>query len=114
MWVTVAIAVVLVCLIWSLTGRRKGLPPGPPCFPIIGNVGLFKPSESTQAHRKLREIYGDVYSVMVFHKPMIIVNGFQRIRELLVKHGDVLSERPKVFPSEVIAKRRGTLYRIIL
>ncbi|XP_055997286.1 cytochrome P450 2C15-like [Ostrea edulis] len=110
MWVTVAIVVVLVCLIWSLTGRRKGLPPGPPCFPIIGNVGLFKPSESTQAHRKLREIYGDVYSVMVFHKPMIIVNGFQRIRELLVKHGDVLSERPKVFPSEVIAKRRGLVW----
>lgn len=108
MWVTVAIVVVLLCLIWALTGRPKGLPGGPTCFPIIGNIGLFKPSEATQAHRKFRKIYGDFYSLMIFNRPVIFISGFDNIRQLLVKHGEMFSERPRVYPSEVIAKRKGT------
>ncbi|XP_061185640.1 cytochrome P450 2C20-like [Saccostrea echinata] len=107
MWVTLAIVCVLVFLIWSLTGRRKGLPPGPTCYPIIGNVGLIKPSEAVKDHRRLRKIYGDFYSLMIFHRPVIFIHGLHNIRELLVKHGDVFSDRPKVFPSEVLAKRKG-------
>lgn len=107
MWITVAIVVVLVALIWRLTGRPKGLPPGPTCYPVIGNVGLFKPSEATQAHRKLRKQYGDFYTLMIFHKPVIFISGFQHIREILVKHGEVFSERPRVYTSEIIAKRKG-------
>ncbi|XP_048747498.2 cytochrome P450 2C8-like [Ostrea edulis] len=110
MWVTIAIVLVLISLIWSLTGRRKGLPPGPTCYPIIGNVGLIKPSEAVQGHRRLRKIYGDIYTVMIFHKPMIVVHGYQNIRELLVKHGDTFSERPKIFVSEVIAKGKGLVW----
>lgn len=107
MWVTVAIVVVLLCLIWALTGRPKGLPAGPTCFPIIGNIGLFRPSEATQAQRKFRKIYGDFYSLMIFNRPVIFICGFDNIRQLLVKHGDMFSERPRVYPSEVIAKRKG-------
>lgn len=107
MWVTLAIVCVLVCLLWSLTGRRKGLPPGPTCYPIIGNVGLIRPSEAVKDHRRLRKIYGDFYSLMIFHRPVIFIHGLHNIRELLVKHGDVFSDRPRVFPSEVLAKRKG-------
>ena len=108
MWITLAIVVVLFALIWAVTGRPKGLPPGPTCYPVIGNVGLFKPTEATQAHRKLRQQYGDFYTLMIFHKPVIFISGFHHIRELLVKHGDVFSERPRVYTSEIIAKRKGT------
>ncbi|XP_056011253.1 cytochrome P450 2U1-like isoform X2 [Ostrea edulis] len=110
MWVTIAIVLLLVSLIWSLTGRRKGLPPGPTCYPIIGNVGLFKPSEAVQAHRRLRNMYGDIYTVMIFHKPMIVVHGYQNIRELFLKHGDMFSERPNAYPAEVIAKKKGLVW----
>ena len=108
MWITLAIVVVLFALIWAVTGRPKGLPPGPTCYPVVGNVGLFKPTEATQAHRKLRQQYGDFYTLMIFHKPVIFISGFHHIRELLVKHGDVFSERPRVYTSEIIAKRKGT------
>ncbi|XP_061185633.1 cytochrome P450 2E1-like [Saccostrea echinata] len=110
MWITVAIIVVLVCLIWGLSRRPKGLPSGPTCYPIIGNVGLFKPSEAPKAHRRLRKIYGDIYSLMFFYKPMIIVHGYHHIREILAKHGDVFSERPRVLPSVAIAKGKGLVW----
>ncbi|XP_048747497.2 cytochrome P450 2C25-like isoform X2 [Ostrea edulis] len=110
MWVVVVIGFLLVSLIWSLTGRRKGLPPGPTCYPIIGNVGIIKPSEAVQSHRRLRKIYGDIYTVMIFHKSMIFVHGYHNIRNLLLKNGDLLSERPNVYPAEVITKRKGLVW----
>ncbi|XP_062612895.1 cytochrome P450 2C15-like [Saccostrea cucullata] len=110
MWVTVAIIVVLVCLICGLSKRPRVLPPGPTSYPFIGNVGLFKPSEAPKAHRKLRKIYGDIYSLMIFYKPIIVVHGYHHIRELLAKHGDVFSERPKILPTVAIAKGKGLLW----
>ncbi|XP_052702727.1 cytochrome P450 2C14-like [Crassostrea angulata] len=110
MWVTVAIVVVLIALIWRYTGRPKGLPPGPTCYPIIGNVGLFKPSEAIQAHRKLRKKYGDIYTIMTFHKPMIAVHGYENIRELLVKHGDLFSDRPLTIMNGVFNKGKGLIW----
>ncbi|XP_061184491.1 cytochrome P450 2B4-like [Saccostrea echinata] len=101
MWVTLTIVFVLLCLIWSLTGRPKGLPPGPTCYPIIGNVGIFKPSEGLEAHRRLRKIYGDIYTIMIFHKPIIFVHGFNDIRALLAKHGDIFSERPRCLGTDL-------------
>ncbi|XP_061185656.1 cytochrome P450 2B4-like [Saccostrea echinata] len=109
MWVTLAIVIVLICLIWSLTGRPKGLPPGPTCYPVIGNVGIFKPSEAVKAHRRLRKIYGDIYTIMIFHKPIIFVHGFDNIRALLVQHGDVFSERPRSLATD-LAERNGVVW----
>ncbi|XP_062577799.1 cytochrome P450 2B4-like [Saccostrea cucullata] len=109
MWVTLAIVVILLSLIWSLTGRPKGLPPGPTCYPIIGNVGLFKPSEALKAHRRLRKIYGDIYTIMIFHKPIIFVHGFDNIRALLVKHGDIFSERSRSLGTD-LAEGNGIVW----
>jgi hypothetical protein len=113
MWVAIAIVLVLVSLIWSLTGRRKGLPPGPTCYPIIGNVGVFKPSDAVQGHRRLRKTHGDIYTIMIFHKPMIVVHGYHHIRELFLKHGDMFSERPNVYSTVVVAKKKGNSYQSI-
>ncbi|XP_062602729.1 cytochrome P450 2B4-like isoform X3 [Saccostrea cucullata] len=109
MWEALAIVAVLLSLIWSLTGRPKGLPPGPTCYPIIGNVGIFKPSEGLKAHRRLRKIYGDIYTIMIFHKPIIFVHGFDNIRALLVKHGDATSERPRSLSSD-LAQGNGVIW----
>lgn len=107
MLVTVAIIVVLVALVWKFTGRPKGLPPGPTCFPVIGNSGLFKPSEAVQAHRNLRKKYGDIYTLMIFHHQMIIVHGYENIRELLCTQGDLFSDRPNTIINGVFNKQKG-------
>jgi hypothetical protein len=112
MLVAVVFGFLLFFLIWSLSGRRKGLPPGPTCYPIIGNVGVINPPEAVQGHRRLRKAYGDIYSLMIFHKSMIFVHGYDNIRELLLKHGDMFSDRPCVYPAEVIRKKKGILLAV--
>ncbi|XP_062612824.1 cytochrome P450 2B4-like [Saccostrea cucullata] len=102
MWMTLTIVAVLLSLIWSLTGRVTCRTRRKSFWSIIGNVGLFKPSEAVKAHRRLRKIYGDIYTIMIFHKPIIFVHGFDNIRELLVKHGDVFSERPRSLVTDLV------------
>jgi hypothetical protein len=109
MLVAVLIGFLLVFLIWSLSGRRKGLPPGPTCYPIIGNIAEINPSEAVQGHRRLRKAYGDIYSLMIFHKTMIFVHGYDNIRSLFLQYGDLVSERPNVYLAEVITKKKGIL-----
>lgn len=110
MLVLIAIVVVLIALVWRLTGRPRGLPPGPRCYPIGGNVGLFKPLEAVQAHRNLREKYGDIYTIMIFHNPMIMVHGYENIRELLYRNGDMLSDRPNTIINGVFNKNKGLMW----
>lgn len=109
MWKKVA-TVALCCIlgiIWRFTGRPKGLPAGPTCYPIIGNVGLFKPSEAVRANRRLRKQYGDIYTIMFFHKPIITVHGYDNIRELMVKNVDMFLDRPITIINGVFNKGKG-------
>lgn len=103
---TVAICCILG-IIWRFTGRPKGLPPGPICYPIVGNVGLFKPSEAVKANRRLRKQYGDIYTIMFFHKPIITVHGYANIRELMVKNVDMFLDRPITIINGVFNKGKG-------
>lgn len=103
---TVAVCCILG-IIWRYTGRPKGLPPGPTCYPIIGNVGLFKPSKAVKANRKLREKYGDIYTIMFFHKPIITVHGYDNIRELMVTNVDMFLDRPMTIINGVFNKGKG-------
>lgn len=107
MLVTVAIVVVLIALVLKLTGRPKGLPPGPTCYPLIGNAGLFKPSEAVRAHGNLRKKYGDINTLMIFHHQMIIVHGYENIRDILYTHGDLFSDRPNTIINGVFNKHKG-------
>lgn len=106
---TVAICCILG-IIWRFTGRPKGLPPGPTCYPIIGNVGLFKPSEAVKANRRLRKQYGDIYTIMFFHKPIITVHGYDNIRELMVKNVDMFLDRPITIINGVFNKGKGLMW----
>ncbi|XP_065924975.1 cytochrome P450 2C23 isoform X1 [Magallana gigas] len=106
---TVAICCILG-IIWRFTGRPKGLPPGPTCYPIIGNVGLFKPSEAVRANRRLRKQYGDIYTIMFFHKPIITVHGYDNIRELMVKNVDMFLDRPITIINGVFNKGKGLVW----
>jgi hypothetical protein len=44
---------------------------------------------------------------------MVIVNGLDTIRDIFIKHGDVVSERPDTFMTKEMAKSKGISYIIL-
>ncbi|XP_046567705.1 cytochrome P450 2D26-like [Haliotis rubra] len=69
--------------LWLLTRRPPGLPPGPPLLPFLGNV-LSMGSDPRITFRRLRQRYGDIFSVYLFNKPLIVLNGYSTLREAIV------------------------------
>ncbi|XP_046583344.1 cytochrome P450 2J4-like [Haliotis rubra] len=106
---TVALFLVVVLVVlWLSTRRAPGLPPGPPLLPFVGNA-LSMDSDPRVLYKNLRQKYGDIFSLYVFHKPLIVLNGYNVIKEAIVKNADVFSDRPHSFVNDFIAKGKGVI-----
>ncbi|XP_078580182.1 cytochrome P450 2U1-like [Branchiostoma floridae x Branchiostoma japonicum] len=98
--------VVLICFVaflvslvlvakFSAHGRRNS-PPGPPGWPVLGNL----PSLTKDIHLQLtkwRYQYGDVFSVRFGLQDAVIVNGSEAIKEALVQKAKHFSNRPDYY-----------------
>ncbi|XP_029446184.1 cytochrome P450 2G1-like [Rhinatrema bivittatum] len=105
------IAVCICCILIQSIGRkmyRKGnLPPGPTPFPIIGNLFQIKSGEMVQSFKKLQEEYGPVFTVYLGNRPLVVVCGYQAVKEAFIDQGDVFFERGNVPALERILQRSG-------
>ena len=103
--------VLVLSLLWWLSTRRPaGLPPGPGfALPLLGHLHLLDKDPRAQ-FRAWRHQYGDVFSLYMGRRLVVVLNGFPVIKEALVKFADVFSERPHMFLVDRITKRKGDLF----
>nr|XP_025034951.1 cytochrome P450 2J2-like [Pelodiscus sinensis] len=88
------IVFLLIAQFLKLQWRCSRLPPGPTPLPIIGNLLLL----DFKLHRdnlvKLTNIYGNIYTVWMGETPIVILNGFQAVKDGVVSHSEEISGRP--------------------
>jgi len=90
--------------------RQKNLPPGPPGYPIIGNLAQLSSGKQVETFRRLRAEYGDIFSLQLGTRLYIVFNGYEALKETFVKHGDIFSDRPHTFMMKLISKDRGIIF----
>ncbi|MEQ2237979.1 hypothetical protein ILYODFUR_028671 [Ilyodon furcidens] len=76
--------------------RPVGFPPGPGALPVVGNIFTW---DQSRPHEKLMELartYGDVYSLRFGQKWIVVLNGFEALKEGLVTKGDSMVDRPQL------------------
>ncbi|CAC5368548.1 Cytochrome P450 2C6,Cytochrome P450 2C31 [Mytilus coruscus] len=93
-------------ILWRKTTRNVTLPPGPPTTPFLGNLNR-KLDNLPEAFREYRLKYGDVFSLILGTKTMVVVNGLETLKEVFIKNGDVTSERPDMFIAKEIGHYKG-------
>lgn len=78
--------------------RRRGLlfPPGPRPLPLIGNLLDVPNKFSWLTYTELSRKYGDIISLHVFGKVIIVLNSTKATKDLLDKRGDIYSDRSTV------------------
>ncbi|CAH2312232.1 cytochrome P450 2D17 [Pelobates cultripes] len=80
--------IVVGLLLLDFTKRRKRwprYPPAPCTFPFVGNVLQIDLSDLRVNYKQLTKKYGDVYSLQFFSKKLVVLNGFEVMKEALLK-----------------------------
>ncbi|KFO19010.1 Cytochrome P450 2F3 [Fukomys damarensis] len=84
----------LVCLFLTLGSKDKGkLPPGPKPLPLLGNLLQLHSQDLLSLLTKLSKEYGSVYTVHLGPRRVVVLSGYQAVKEALVDQGEEFSGR---------------------
>uniref|UniRef100_A0A0B7BQ04 Cytochrome P450 n=1 Tax=Arion vulgaris TaxID=1028688 RepID=A0A0B7BQ04_9EUPU len=89
----------VVSFIVYLWYRRSDsrLPPSPlRALPIVGHL-FYMDSDTRPQFKKWREQCGDIFSLNMCGTKVVVLSGYDLIKEALVKKADVFSDRPPFF-----------------
>ncbi|XP_077133715.1 cytochrome P450 2D14-like [Ranitomeya variabilis] len=94
-------ATFIVCLfiLDFMKSRKNGslFPPGPRGLPFLGNILQVDYRNPTATFNQVRKEFGDVFSLQYFWKKMVVVNGFEVVKEVLINKSEDSADRPR-FP----------------
>ncbi|GLJ32501.1 hypothetical protein SUGI_0653970 [Cryptomeria japonica] len=122
-WLSALVSSVLTCFLLDLTVKRKNkskanLPPGPPAWPIVGNLLQLgkKPNESLWA---LSQQYGPLMTLSLGMKTAVVVSSPEMAKEVFKTHdqnfaGRTLIEAAKVnshHESSIVFAQYGDYWR---
>jgi len=89
--------VILVIFIYSIYSQYQltsKYPRGPRPWPLLGNLSLMRSSIFLYLElTKLRENYGDVFTIYLGSYPLVVLNG-SAIKEALVEQSIAFASRP--------------------
>ncbi|KAJ7171159.1 cytochrome P450 [Mycena filopes] len=105
-------AVVAICLVLAfalqrmLTRSRRGnrdqLPPGPKRLPVIGNLLAMPRKDVWETFSKWTDIYGGVVYLEVLGRPILLLNSFEAVNDLMEKRFAIYSDRPHLPLAELV------------
>ncbi|KAB1274034.1 Cytochrome P450 2F3 [Camelus dromedarius] len=84
----------LVCLFLTISSKGKGqLPPGPRPLPFLGNLLQLRSQDMLTSLTKLSKKYGSVYTVYLGPRRVVVLSGYQAVKEALVDQEEEFSGR---------------------
>ncbi|XP_031247029.1 cytochrome P450 2D10-like [Mastomys coucha] len=108
----VAIFTVIFILLVDLMHRRQRwnyrYPPGPVPWPVLGNLFQVDLDNMPYSLYKLQKRYGNVFSLQMAWKPMVVINGLKAMQKVLVTCGEDTADRPPVPIFEYLGLKPGS------
>lgn len=95
---TVLVALLIYLFWWKLRQLVRSEetftePPGPFALPIVGNISLLG-SQPNLNLTHLADLYGEIYTLCLGSRKVVVLNSVKIAREVLVKNARHFSDRP--------------------
>ncbi|KAM3931024.1 cytochrome P450 2K1-like [Leptodactylus fuscus] len=71
----------------------ENFPPGPRSLPLVGNLYLMNLKRPQLTYLELAKKYGPVFSVQMGMKTMVVLTGYEAVKEALVNNAEEFGER---------------------
>ncbi|XP_071981308.1 cytochrome P450 2G1-like [Engystomops pustulosus] len=78
---------------WDNFYRNRNLPPGPTPLPLIGSILHIKKGRLVKSFIKLWDQYGSVYTLYFGSRLVIVLCGYETVKEALVDRGEEFGGR---------------------
>ncbi|XP_062959421.1 cytochrome P450 2C9-like isoform X2 [Cynocephalus volans] len=110
----VVLVLCLSCLLllslWRQSSARGKLPPGPTPVPIIGNVLQVDVKDISKSLSNFSKVYGPVFTVYFGLKPIVVLHGYEAVKEALIDMGEEFSGRGILAVAERANKGHGIIF----
>ncbi|XP_043937185.1 cytochrome P450 2J2-like isoform X1 [Protopterus annectens] len=104
-----ALVTLLIALLFWKWRRPPNFPPGPWALPIIGNFLQVNLHNPVPDFNKLAKTYGNIYSIFLGGTPVVILHGFQTVKEVFGNSGLLFADRPPVPVLQSCTKMKGMI-----
>ncbi|XP_064002781.1 cytochrome P450 2K6-like isoform X2 [Pogoniulus pusillus] len=88
---------------------RQNLPPGPRPLPVIGNLHIMNLRRPHLTMLELSRTYGPVFSIQMGLRKVVVLSGYNTVKEALVNQADAFAGRPKL-PIARDSKGKGIIF----
>ncbi|XP_032068737.1 cytochrome P450 2K6-like [Thamnophis elegans] len=88
----------------------KDFPPGPRPLPVVGNLHIMDLKKPYQTMLELSKQYGPVFKLLLGLQKIVVLTGYETIKEALVNKADVFAERASVPIFEEFSKGFGVAF----
>ncbi|XP_077187149.1 cytochrome P450 2K4-like [Paroedura picta] len=106
--------VLAITFLWKTgafwNGSSQNVPPGPRPFPLIGNLHLMDLKKPYQTMCKLSKQYGPVFRLQLGSQKMVVLTGYETVKEALVNQAEAFAERPFVPMFEEVVEGHGVIF----
>ncbi|KFQ42030.1 Cytochrome P450 2C20, partial [Nestor notabilis] len=93
---TLLVFSILWFLLWRSDWKRSSLPPGPAPWPILGNLWQKDVLPLYKTYEKLSSIYGPIFTVRLGMKPVVVLCGYDVVKDALLGHSEEFGGRPAI------------------
>ncbi|XP_071483426.1 steroid 17-alpha-hydroxylase/17,20 lyase-like [Diadema antillarum] len=100
--VVLGVIIIAIALVKNVMRPRR-FPPGPPGLPLIGNI-LELNDRSEILLDKFMKKYGDIFSLRVGERWVVVLNSVDMIKEAMLKRGAEFAGRPQVYSAEILSE----------
>ncbi|NWY01348.1 CP239 protein, partial [Nothoprocta ornata] len=89
--------------------KSRGFPPGPTPFPLIGSIWWINFRADHGSLSKLAKIYGSISTLWLGDQPLVVLHGFQAVKDGLTTHSEDVSGRLETYVFKRMANGKGIL-----
>ncbi|NXP53189.1 CP2J6 protein, partial [Heliornis fulica] len=88
----------------------RRFPPGPTPYPFFGNLLQMNFQIHHEILKKMAKIHGNVFTLWVSNIPVVVLQGFQALKEGLTVHAEDVAGRPMTHTFEALTHGNGVMF----